>query len=108
MKYLLILLFAAVSCTTNYPPPQIVIVKDTVYRDTCYSTQLAAMTTPVYKAQKVRKQRKAKPIQVVQSLSDAEDYRSSYSSGQCQGMTKKGRQCSRTVKSGSYCWQHGG
>ncbi len=32
----------------------------------------------------------------------------SHTSGTCQGMTKKGRQCSRTVRSGSYCWQHGG
>ena len=30
-------------------------------------------------------------------------------SGRCQATTKKGTQCSRTVKAGSsYCWQHGG
>lgn len=30
------------------------------------------------------------------------------SSGQCQATTKKGAQCKRSVRSGSYCWQHGG
>jgi hypothetical protein len=29
-------------------------------------------------------------------------------SGQCQALTKKGYQCSRTSRSGGYCWQHGG
>lgn len=30
-------------------------------------------------------------------------------SGQCEGITKKGRQCSRRAKPGSrYCYQHGG
>ncbi|WP_255154412.1 DUF5763 domain-containing protein [Ferruginibacter sp. HRS2-29] len=31
----------------------------------------------------------------------------SYSS-QCQATTKKGYRCSRTSRSGGYCWQHGG
>lgn len=32
---------------------------------------------------------------------------SSYS-GRCQAITKKGSQCSRSERSGGYCWQHGG
>ncbi len=28
--------------------------------------------------------------------------------GRCNAITKKGTQCSRTAKSGGYCWQHGG
>jgi len=29
-------------------------------------------------------------------------------SSQCMGITKKGHRCTRKIKSGSYCWQHGG
>ncbi len=35
------------------------------------------------------------------------DYTPSYSS-QCAAITKKGYRCSRTARSGGYCWQHGG
>ncbi len=31
---------------------------------------------------------------------------SGYSSRQCNGITKKGTRCKRTVKSGLYCYQH--
>jgi hypothetical protein len=30
------------------------------------------------------------------------------SSGQCKATTKKGSRCSRTSRTGGYCWQHGG
>ncbi|WP_462278664.1 DUF5763 domain-containing protein [Ferruginibacter sp.] len=30
------------------------------------------------------------------------------SSKQCQATTKKGTRCSRSSRSGGYCWQHGG
>jgi hypothetical protein len=30
------------------------------------------------------------------------------SSGQCNATTKKGTRCSRSVRSGGYCWQHVG
>jgi|GEM_PF-1036714 len=33
---------------------------------------------------------------------------SSFASSRCQAKTKKGSQCSRSPRSGSYCWQHGG
>ena len=33
---------------------------------------------------------------------------SSSNSGRCQAITKKGFQCSRSARSGGYCWQHGG
>lgn len=29
-------------------------------------------------------------------------------SSQCMATTKKGRRCSRSSRSGDYCWQHGG
>lgn len=29
-------------------------------------------------------------------------------SDRCQAITKKGTQCKRNAKKGSYCWQHGG
>lgn len=29
-------------------------------------------------------------------------------SGQCMTTTKKGTRCSRSARSGGYCWQHGG
>ena len=29
-------------------------------------------------------------------------------SGRCKATTKKGTQCSRSSRSGGYCWQHGG
>lgn len=29
-------------------------------------------------------------------------------SGQCRATTKKGSRCSRSSRSGGYCWQHGG
>ena len=28
--------------------------------------------------------------------------------GQCRATTKKGTRCSRSARSGGYCWQHGG
>ncbi|TCJ13283.1 hypothetical protein EPD60_12885 [Flaviaesturariibacter flavus] len=28
--------------------------------------------------------------------------------GQCSATTKKGSRCSRSARSGGYCWQHGG
>lgn len=33
--------------------------------------------------------------------------RNSYSN-QCMATTRKGTRCSRTARSGGYCWQHGG
>jgi hypothetical protein len=30
------------------------------------------------------------------------------SDGQCNATTKKGSRCSRSARSGGYCWQHGG
>ena len=32
----------------------------------------------------------------------------SYTSGQCEAITKKGTRCSRKARSNGYCWQHGG
>jgi hypothetical protein len=29
-------------------------------------------------------------------------------SKQCMAITKKGRRCTRKIRSGNYCWQHGG
>src|SRR5258706_3344369 len=34
--------------------------------------------------------------------------RKAVNAGQCQAITKRGTRCSRSARSGGYCWQHGG
>ena len=55
--------------------------------------------------------KKTKAVSTVsKSLYSAPVQKSTASSytGYCHGITKKGYKCSRRVKSGLYCWQHGG
>lgn len=50
------------------------------------------------------------------TITDQNPYGESYkptpkspaTTGRCQAITKKGKQCSRKARSGGYCWQHGG
>jgi hypothetical protein len=61
---------------------------------------------------KVVKTKKAKQQPIVTTTSNSyqsDNAPQSYSgSRQCMGTTKKGLRCRRMVRSGNYCWQHGG
>lgn len=51
---------------------------------------------------------KPAPISTHPSKSYSSPAPKTSNSGQCQAITKKGSRCSRSARSGGYCWQHGG
>jgi hypothetical protein len=56
----------------------------------------------------IGKSKKKAKKKAVSLTSASSSYSSLANTGYCHGRTKKGTQCSRRVKSGFYCWQHGG
>jgi hypothetical protein len=110
-SYTIILLFSCHDSTGNcsYQEEQQAILKKEV--DSLKQVVYFLQSEKEQNTAKVKKSKpKKQPILTATSSpykikSIAKAYNSS---GQCMGTTKNGNRCRRTVRSGNYCWQHGG
>jgi hypothetical protein len=108
MRFLLILfVYISFSFSQDYV---LICISGTAYayhKITCRGLKECTHTIEKVSQAEAIKQRR-KPCGYCYKTSSAPVSNDDDSPGQCRGITKKGSRCSRTVREGSYCYQHGG